>query len=53
MWLRRQFPDLELIEVSHLGVDPSLVDVLVRRALTAFAPDAADAGPVRTPVYVA
>jgi hypothetical protein len=27
VWLRRQFPELELIEVSHLGLDPSLVDV--------------------------
>jgi sirohydrochlorin cobaltochelatase len=52
VWLRRQFPKVELIEVGHLGVDPSLVDVLVRRALSAFASDAASAA-VRTPVYVA
>jgi sirohydrochlorin cobaltochelatase len=49
VWLRRQFPDLELIEVGHLGVDPSLVDVLVRRALGAFAPAASR---VQTPVYL-
>jgi sirohydrochlorin cobaltochelatase len=50
IWLRRQFPDLELIEVGHLGLDPSLVEVLVRRALASFEPGAAR---VRTPVYVA
>jgi sirohydrochlorin cobaltochelatase len=50
VWLRRQFPDLELIEVGHLGLDPSLVEVLVRRALAAFDPGAAR---VRTPVHVA
>ncbi len=53
VWLRRQFADIELIEVGHLGVDPSLVDVLVRRALAAFAPEARGAARVRTPVYVA
>src|SRR5258708_5695345 len=52
VWLRRQFPQVELIEVGHLGVDPSLVDVLVRRALSAFVSDAASAA-MRTPVYVA
>jgi sirohydrochlorin cobaltochelatase len=52
VWLRRQFPELELIEVGHLGVDPSLVEVLVRRALEAFAPEPADTGRVRTPVYL-
>jgi sirohydrochlorin cobaltochelatase len=53
VWLRRQFPGLELIEVGHLGVDPSLVDVLVRRALAAFYPGALEAIRVRTPVFVA
>jgi sirohydrochlorin cobaltochelatase len=52
VWLRGEFPDLELIEVGHLGLDPSLVDVLVRRALAAFTPEAPDRAPVRTPVYV-
>jgi len=53
VWLRRQFPELELIEVGHLGVDPTLVHVLVNRALAAFAREAAGAARVRTPVYVA
>jgi sirohydrochlorin ferrochelatase len=53
VWLRRQFADLELIEVGHLGVDPSLVDVLARRALAAFAPEGHAAAQVRTPVFVA
>jgi sirohydrochlorin cobaltochelatase len=52
VWLRSLFPELELIEVGHLGVDPSLVDVLVRRALAAFAPEATSAPRVRTPVHV-
>jgi sirohydrochlorin cobaltochelatase len=52
VWLRRQFPELELIEVSHLGRDPSLVDVLIRRALAAFAPEATSAPRMRTPVHV-
>jgi sirohydrochlorin ferrochelatase len=54
VWLRRQFPSIELIEVGHLGVDPSLVDVLARRALTAFAAEPIGAARrVRTPVYLA
>jgi sirohydrochlorin cobaltochelatase len=54
VWLRRQFPSIELIEVGHLGVDPSLVDVLARRALTAFAAEPIGAPRrVRTPVYLA
>jgi sirohydrochlorin cobaltochelatase len=53
VWLRRQVPELELIEVSHLGVDPSLVDVLVRRALASFGLEASGAQRVRTPVHLA
>jgi hypothetical protein len=44
---------VESIEVGHLGVDPSLVEVLVRRALGAFGSEAANAERVRTPVHVA
>ncbi len=53
VWLRRQYPELELIEVGHLGVDPTLVEVLARRALAAFACESAGTARVSTPVYVA
>lgn len=53
VWLRRQFPELELIEVGHLGVDPSLVDVLVQRALASFAAQPLAEAQLRTPVHVA
>jgi sirohydrochlorin cobaltochelatase len=54
VWLRRQFPDIELIEVEHLGVDQHLVNVLIQRALAAFGPESAApwSAPARTPVFV-
>jgi sirohydrochlorin cobaltochelatase len=36
MWLRRQLPELEFVEVPHLGIDPALVRLLAQRAREAF-----------------
>jgi len=53
VWLRRQFPALELIEVPHLGVDPDLTALLARRACDAFAARDASRARLQTPVYLA
>lgn len=36
VWLREQLPEVELIEVPHLGVDPALVQLLAERARECF-----------------
>jgi sirohydrochlorin cobaltochelatase len=53
VWLRRDFPDLELLEVPHLGVDQRLVGVLVERALAACRAVEPHPPHQRTPVYLA
>jgi sirohydrochlorin cobaltochelatase len=50
IWLRRQFPGLDLVETPHLGLDPALVDALARRAweaLDLLPPTTSAATPVR------
>jgi sirohydrochlorin cobaltochelatase len=37
VWLRQRLPNVEFIEVPHLGVDPALVHLLAQRAQEAFA----------------
>jgi sirohydrochlorin cobaltochelatase len=37
VWLRRRLPEIEFVEVPHLGVDPVLVRLLAQRAKEAFA----------------
>jgi sirohydrochlorin cobaltochelatase len=53
VWLRQQLPDVELIEVEHLGVDPVLARLLGRRAVDAFAECGRARRPAPTPVRLA
>lgn len=48
VWLRGQFPTLELVEVPHLGSEPVLLRLLARRAFDAF--ERAEPTPRGTPV---
>ena len=36
VWLRQRLPELEFLEVPHLGVDPVVVRLLAQRAREAF-----------------
>jgi sirohydrochlorin cobaltochelatase len=59
VWLRRRLPQIEFVEVPHLGADPVLVRLLAQRARDAFLtlslplPDARHPPPMRTPVRLA
>lgn len=53
VWLRRELPELELIELPHLGVDPVLVSLLARRAFEPFDAVPGTARWMPTPVRLA
>lgn len=51
VWLRREFPGIEIIETPHLGLDRVVIDAIGRRAAAAFGrPEAPNRA---TPVYLA
>jgi sirohydrochlorin cobaltochelatase len=52
VWLRRRLPDVEFVEVPHLGVDPALVRLLAQRAREAFE-QPSEKTPIRTPFRLA